>query len=266
MSPRPRTHTRTISGTPVLLVLLALGTPGPASAQTLLGRVLDEARDRPVGGARVSLVARDGSRRTQAIADSTGRFVLRPPESGEFYLHAEAFGYTDTRSPLLALSTEGTTPIDLMMVPEPIGLEGFDISVEDLAAEELASFGVSPRELGNRWIGGDRIEAIPIKVDMGSIIESVAVSNTRIIRPGNLRPGGDDMGLCVSLTRARRAGRGTCALIVLDGVPIGGPQALGIDPESIAGMAVLLPTEATTYYGTLGGAGAALVWTKRGGS
>ncbi len=52
---------------------------------------------------------------------------------------------------------------------------------------------------------------------------------------------------------------------MLNGVPIPGLQALDVDPETIESMAVLNPTEATVYYGTLGGAGAVLVWTRRGG-
>lgn len=234
-------------------------------AQTLVGRVLDEVNETPVGGAVVSLIARDGAERAQTLADSVGRFVLSPPEAGEYFLLVNGFGYTETRSPLLALGMEGTAPIDLMMAPEPIGLEGLRVSVEELAAEELNAFGLSPRQLGNRWIDRSRIDAIPVKRDMGSIIERTAVANTRIIRPENLTPGSDNMGLCVALTRARTGGgRGTCALIVLNGIPIGGPQALDIDPETIESMAVLQPSEATLYYGTLGGTGAVLVWTRRG--
>jgi len=249
---------------PVALAL-ALAAPSPIRAQTLVGRVLDQVNERPIGGAVVSLVDRDGARRVQALSDSLGRFVLTPPQAGEYFLHADGFGYTETQSPLLALGTEGTAPIDLMMAPEPIGLAGLEISVVYVAAEELNAFGLSPQELGNQWIDRDRIDAIPVKRDMGSIIERSAVSNTRVIRPENLRPGSDDMGLCVSLTRSRTgAGRGTCALIVLNGVPIGGPQALDIDPETIESMAVLHATEATTYYGTLGSGGAVLVWTRRG--
>lgn len=250
----------------LILVLLApLALPTAATAQTLLGRVLDEVNETPIGGAMVSLVSRDGAARAQALSDSAGRFTLRPPEAGEYFLTAEAFGYVETRSPLLSLGVEGSAPIDLMLAPEPIGLEGLEISVEERAAEELGAFGLSPAELGNRWIGREKIEAIPIKRDMGVILERTAQASLRVVRPENLVPGSDDMGLCVSLGRARTgAGQGRCALVVLDGVPISGVQALHLDPEAIESMAVLEPIEATVYYGTLGGGGAVLVWTRRG--
>ncbi len=246
-------------------VLSAAGPFGQAGAQTLQGRVLDQGTETPVPGAVVSLLGRDGVAQVRTLTDSAGRFSLRPPEAGEYFVHAEAFGYNETQSPLLALTTEGTAPIDLMLVAAPIGLEGIEVSVEELAAEELAAFGISPRELGNRWIDRRKIDAIPVKRDMGTILERSTIPNTRIIRPENLTTGSDNLGLCVALTRARTGeGRGTCALVVLNGVPISGVQALEIDPETIESMAVLQPFEATTYYGTQGGAGAVLVWTRRG--
>ncbi len=248
-----------------LLVGLLTFSALPASAvgQTLLGRVLDQVNEAPIGGVIVSLVGRDGTERVRALSDSIGRFVIEPPEEGEYLLIAERFGYLETRSPLLALGLEGQAPIDLMMVPEPIGLEGLEISVEEVASEELQSMGLSPNALGNRWISRDKIDAIPVKRDIGVILERTSQTGMRIIRPENLTTGSDNMGLCVALSRARSMGRGRCALIVLDGVPISGVQALDIDPSAIESMAVLEPIQATTYYGTIGGAGAVLVWTRR---
>ena len=248
-----------------LLLGIAASAPTDAHAQTLLGRVLDQVNETPVDGAIISLVTRDGEERMQTLSDSLGRFTLTPPEAGEYVLVADRIGYTETRSPLLALGVEGSAPIDLMMVPEPIGIEGIEISVEELASEELRIFGLSPRQLGNRWISREKIEAIPVKLDMGAIIERTSVVGTSVLRPENLTPGSDDIGLCVSFSRARTGeGWGRCALIVLNGIPIAGPQALTIDPESIESMAVLKPVEATLFYGTLGGGGAVLVWTRRG--
>ncbi len=246
-------------------ILAGLAAPAPAASQTLLGRVLDLTNDAPIGGVIVSLVARDGTERVRTVSDSIGHFVIVPPEEGEYVLVADRFGYVEARSPLLALVIEGQTAIDMIMTPEPIGLEGLEISVEEVATEELKRMGLSANELGNRWIGRQRIEAIQLKLDVGAILEQTAQSGIRVIRPSNLTPGSADMGLCVAITRARTGGgRGTCALIVLNGIPIAGVQALDIDPESIESMALLEPMEATTFYGTIGGSGALLVWTKRG--
>ncbi|MEM7414442.1 MAG: carboxypeptidase-like regulatory domain-containing protein [Gemmatimonadota bacterium] len=246
-----------------VVTLAALATPG--SAQTLLGRVLDQVNEQPVGGVIVSLVARSGEEQVRTLSDSIGRFVLSPPEAGEFLLVTERFGYLETRSPLLALSTEGEAPIELMVSPSPIGLEGLEISVEEAAAEQLSIMGLSANQLGRRWIDRRTIEAIQVKRDMGVILENTSQSGIRVVRPENLTTGSENMGLCVSLQRARRAeGRGTCALIVLNGVPISGIQALNIPAETIESMALLNPVEAVTQYGTLAGSGAVLVWTRHG--
>jgi hypothetical protein len=246
-------------------VLCTLATAEGARAQTLLGRVLDQVNEQPVAGVLVTLVARTGEERVRALSDSAGRFVIAPPEAGEYLLVTDRLGYEETRSPLLALTTEGQAPLDLMIEPEPIGLEGFEVSVEERAAEQLSRMGLSANALGNRWIDRDKIDAIPVKRDMGVILERTAQAGIRVTRPENLTMDSDNIGLCVALYRVRTAdGGGRCALIVLDGVPMSGVAALDIDPDAIESIALLEPMEATTYFGTLGGAGAVLVWTRRG--
>lgn len=247
---------------------LALGivaSPPDVNAQTIVGRVLDQDSEQPVGGAIVSLLEEDGDERRRTLTDSAGRFTIEPPEAGPFYVRAQGFGYFETRSPLIALTTGGQAALELMMVPEPIGLEGLEVSVEEQATRELAQMGLSRRELGNRWIDRDEIDAIPVKRDMGVVIERAGQASLRVLRPENLAPGSDDMGLCISQQRARTgAGAGRCSLVVLDGVPISGVAALDIDPSSIESIAILDPIQASTFYGTLGGSGAVLVWTRRG--
>lgn len=251
----------------ILLVVAAsaLLLPQVTAAQTLIGQVLDQVNEQPVGGVVVALVARSGEARLRTLSDSTGRFILEPPEAGEYLLVTEHFGYLETRSPLLALTMEGQAPIELLVVPSPIGLEGLEVSVEELAAEQLNIMGLSANVLGRRWIDRRQIEAIQVIRDMGTILENTSQSGIRVIRPDNLTMGSDNMGLCVSMQRARRAGgQGTCALVVLNGVPISGVQALNVDPASIESMALLVPTEAVTQYGTMAGSGALLVWTRNG--
>ena len=56
---------------------------------------------------------------------------------------------------------QGEAPIELMVSPSPIGLEGLEISVEEAAAEQLSIMGLSANQLGRRWIDRRTIEAIP---------------------------------------------------------------------------------------------------------
>lgn len=249
----------------LVLATLAVAIPAESRAQTILGQVLDQINEQPVGGVAVSLVSRSGVERLRTLSDSVGRFVLTPPEAGEYLLVTERFGYLETRSPLLALVIEGRAPLELLVAPSPIGLEGLEVSVEDLAAEQLNIMGLSANVLGRRWIDRRQIEAIQVKRDIGTILETTSQSGIRVIRPDNLTMGSENMGLCVSMQRGRRAdGRGTCALVVLNGVPISSVQALNIDPDAIESIALLVPTEAVMQYGTMAGSGALLVWTRHG--
>jgi hypothetical protein len=251
------------------LAFLATGAARPLRAQTVVGRVLDDARESPVSGAAVRLLDKDGKKKAEALADAMGRFVITPPREGEYYLEATRIGYQRALTPLLRFAArDDRVELDLMMTPAPIGLEGFavEVDLETRASEDLKLSGVRPTDLGNRWVSRADIDAVAIRPDLGNVLEYQSIAGIRIIRPENMVPGGDDLGLCVSLARARTgSGQGTCALVVLDGVPISGEQALFVDPESVEGMAVLLPTEATTLYGTKGARGALMIWTRRGG-
>ena len=244
------------------------GGAGALRAQTVIGRVLDDARESPVSGAVVRLLDEDGKKKAETLADSLGRFVLTPPKAGEYYLEATRIGYQRALTPLLEFADrDDRVQIDLMMTPAPIGLEGLsvEVDVETRAAEDMKLSGVRPVDLGNRWVSRADIEAVAIRPDVGNVLEHQSVAGIRVIRPENLVPGSDGLGLCVSLVRARTGGgMGTCALVVLDGVTITGEQALFVDPESVEAMAVLLPTEAATLFGTRGGRGALLIWTRKG--
>jgi len=249
-------------------VLLALLVAAPAlSAQTIVGRVLDDARNSPVAGAIVRLLDEEDEERAQAIADSLGRFTLAPPENGHYVLEAVRLGYERTRSPLLDMHEGGSVPLDLMMTPLPIGLEGFQVTVQQEVSELLAPMGLTPARLGNRWIDHDFIESVQVKADIGSVIRWKNIPGAYVINGDNATSFSGTPRLCIQLQRGRGAGGGNgCALLVLNGMVVPPEAAALIDPAAFDAVAVLLPTEATTYWGTLGGAGAVLMWTMRDGS
>jgi hypothetical protein len=245
-----------------------IGTGAPTlQAQTIIGYAVDDDRGSPVAGAVVRLLDRDGNERGQALADSAGRFVLSPPEPGEYSLEATRLGYQITRSPLLALTGIGTAELELIMVPAPIGLEGFEVEVDAVseAEDQLRLAGIEPAELGNRFVSQEQIDAVEIKPDVGSVLEWSQIGGMRVLRPENTTTGSDKVGLCVSLARARTGqGRDRCAMVVWNGVQVDQISALAIDPASIGAMAVLTPIEAVILYGVRGEAGALVMWSRQG--
>lgn len=86
----------------VLVVALLTGLTPPALAQLLLqGRVLDDADERPIFGARVFLLNRYSKTIGYAVTDDLGRFEFQPGEAGRLRLEAKALGYSPTVTPAL---------------------------------------------------------------------------------------------------------------------------------------------------------------------
>jgi hypothetical protein len=192
---------------------------------------------------------RDGGRRAAVLADSTGRFLLSPPEDGEYVIAVSQLGYAEVRTPLLALSREGAAQLDFELSPEAVALEGLEVSVERRAQRELSGIGVGPAELGRRWLDREAIEEIPGLPPLREALRNRGL-------PGVTLPD-DPHALCLQFRR----GAG-CALVVLDGAPIPADVALGLNLDELGAMAILDPQEAILLYGQRGGNGAVILWSR----
>lgn len=234
------------------------------AAQTLRGRVLEDGRGVPVSGATVSLLLPNGEEVIRAETDSAGRFTLLPPSAGDYFLQVVRLGYADTRSPLLALSDQGSAAVDLLVQPLPIGLDGFEVTVQSEIERVVRNFGLRIEDLGRRWIDRQRIEEIPTALRAKDLVRWQGIPGVYVQEwggPPALTP------LCVSFWRAKTLGAANppCAITFLNGARIDSIEVNQISPEEIESILVLTPVEATGLYGTQGGAGAVLLWTRRGG-
>lgn len=242
----------------MLFLVAAVCAPATVMGQTLRGSVLEEGRDTPVARATISLLDGSGVHRAQTMSDSLGHFVLTPPEAGEYVIEAVGLGYEPTRTSLLAMTVEGSVPFDVVLRPKPIGLEGFEVEVDavDVVATRLLQlFGQTPETLGRSWIGREELDKRPASM-LSGVVRWQSI-------PGASVPVGNSPGqeaLCVIFRQ-----RGPCALTVLNGIIIDQLTVNQLPPGSIEAMAILRPMEATTYYGTQGGGGAVLLWTRAGG-
>lgn len=95
----------------------------PASAQTLVGRVLDDLTGTPVATARVLLVDSLATAVAWAESDGDGRVVLRAPGAGVFRIYADRLGYGDLLSDTFALAAGGTAELELRLAPLPVELD-----------------------------------------------------------------------------------------------------------------------------------------------
>ncbi len=258
---------RAWNGTTLTGLALAIGVglasgATAAGAQTVSGRVLDEALEVPVPAAVVRLVDVDGEEHARVAADELGRFSIAPPFEGEFVIAAERLGYEPFRSPLFGMAIEGSVRFDLLMRARPIGLEGFSVAVEAGAERDarlLAFVGHTPETLGARWIDSLTIAGRPASLTPASLIRNqgipgiwAVVGTSPLTEP-----------LCVVTPRARTMdGRAPCALTVVDGVVVNPVEANQIDPLTIKGIAILRGPDATTFYGGAAAGGAVLIFTR----
>ena len=240
-------------------------TAAPLTAQTLRGTLVDELTDLPVRGADVRLVDRSGKARARAVTDSLGTFTLTADPPGDYHVRAEQLGYQPALSPLLDLTFEGMVQIELLISPEPVGLEGFSVQGRSTLDRDLRALGVSAPSLGNRLVTREEIDAVQTAFDVGGVLQWQNIAGITVIRGENTVAGSDDLGLCVAIPRARSMGGGRCMLTVLNGVPVSALIADQIHPRDMESIVVLLPTEAALLWGTAGAPGAVVIYTRRGG-
>ena len=252
-------------GISVWPVLLQGIVPDAASGQTLIGVVLEEGRFVPVPGVFVSLVAPSGDRVVSVSTDTLGHFGITVPGPGEYILEATRIGYVTTRSPLLSISGGDTVPVELVLVPDPVGLEGFEVTVSREAEHFLRNFGQTPDRLQQRWIGRQEIESLPFSPGPRELIRWRGIPGLSVVEGASVV--GPNAELCVTFRRGRTAsGNDRCALVLLNGVPISRVEAQNLSPDDLEAIAILTPMDASTFYGGDGGGGVVLMWTRQGRS
>lgn len=233
---------RATAPVPALLVLIALLTsPGRSAAQELFGQVFDQSNGQPVHTAGVFLLDASRTQVAVAIADSLGRYALRAPSGGQYYLYVQRIGYYETESPLVAIEDEGRYGVDLEIRPEPIAMDPLLVTVrnEQLFEWMRLRFGENPMQFfGTRVIQGVRLEEAKLKSD----------DNTELMRwlyidswnGATAQDTGDSGRACMG-PRGTKAERGTmklihapCGKVVVDDVPYPAEHLDSFDMESIA--------------------------------
>ena len=95
------------------------------------------------------------------LSDSEGRFVLKAPAAGEYYVAMQRIGYEAMRSPLIAVEEDGAYMLELETTPEAIPLSGLEVSVTNETTLNwlYREFRGSPHAMeGFRLIRGIRLE------------------------------------------------------------------------------------------------------------
>lgn len=113
------------------LVLLAAG---PLQGQTLRGQALDaQDETQAVTDALVELLDAEGGTVGVSLTDGEGWFTLHVADPGEYQIRANALGWQPYESTRFTVGVvEGVLRVDLLLIAEPIPLEGLDVDVRRL--------------------------------------------------------------------------------------------------------------------------------------
>jgi len=240
-----------------LLVLGALfGTMAiRADGQAASGKVTAESDGAALDAVSVTLLLGTNETVRRTVTDEHGAYLLVAPRAGAYRVVAEHLGYQRLESPLVSIADSQTVTIDFELPSDPFEIEGVEVEVR--RSEELdrriRQYGVRFDQIGRRFVPRSEIEARPNALNIGQVLQWQNMAGITV-EWSNAPP-----RLCVRAVRLRAR----CALLVFDGAIVNGDFATSIPPDLLEAVVVLTPVEATLTYGTAGGAGAVLMFTRR---
>lgn len=258
-------RTKSLAWTAVIVLCL----DQPLSAQSIRGRTIDDVTDRPVPGVLL-IVTRGDTTQSHAVSDGEGVFALSLEAFAVYSIRAMRLGYSEVLVPAIELGpTQPEIDFDLLMTPKPVDLEGLTVSATRYQSD-VEALGLQIEDLGKRILTREHLDGMGYR-DIGSALERQAIPGLAISRGENLSDieGGTilttRMPFCVRLARARQFdGSQRCALVVLDQAFATAEAIDALAPEQLEAVVVLTPTEAVQRFGSAGGWGAVLVYTRKG--
>lgn len=111
------------------LLLSFLGAAAQAKAQVVEGRLLESGTGQPIPLGRVALLDTAYAVVDETFTDHAGRFTLRAPRAGDYWITAERLGYHPVIDGIVELGEGGFLPIALYVRTRPIELEGLTVAV-----------------------------------------------------------------------------------------------------------------------------------------
>ncbi len=248
-----------------LLALAANGLllPVALSAQTIVGRIVDEATRAPVNQADIALLDGSGLRRANALADSLGNFRLAPPVAGAYTLRVQHIAYTPWTSAKIEVGNSEVVEIEIRLGRTVIPLQPLVVTARTRDNSRLAGFNQRRRSSSfGRFLTRADIETRSASrtSDLLRVMPGVAVT------PVNLRGrAGPERSLI-----GMRSSAGLCdPAFFIDGVRVHQSAESTLDdvltPEMLNGVEVYTVSGAApAQFAVPGSCGVVLFWTRQG--
>jgi Carboxypeptidase regulatory-like domain len=237
--------------------------PGAAARAIVRGIVRSEGDGAPLEGTNLIVLAVTGDTVASTRADPVGRFEVGVPPGVGYRAVAVREGYLREASTAFTLDGAETLDIRFELIRDvAMEIEGLVVEIEArnrrTAKRLLRQYGENETTMGRRWIGVAALDSLPVlgETDPGVVIQSMGIPGVRVDQAQKYGP---NPILCV------RAKPRQCAIIVLNGVQIDPSAALLLDFRDLEGIAVLRPEDSATFFGTMGGGGAVILWMRGSG-
>lgn len=181
-----------------LMTLLSLGQASLAEAQAIRGTVVDAATGGGVAAADI-VAHLEGETAGRATTDSSGGFSLEVPEGGRYRLSVTRLGYAPLDSVYVGLGSRELLEVTLRLSTEPVGLDPLTVTARGLALRHRATWeGFLHRHDERKPLG-------PVRLALREDPEFYPLMTV-----------GD------WLRDIRRIRRGTCVVVMVDGMPLHG--------------------------------------------
>lgn len=245
-------------GFPALAIVLLM-VPAALQAQSVSGRVVDRATDRPIPA--TSVVALTGSGRLigEVLADSAGRFTLALRGAGSYRLRAERIGYRPVTSPEFDVSSAEALAVDLHLSAGAVELDPLTITsrAEPPHVPGLERAGFYQRERTSPGVFMRREEVIRKGGNRMSELLTRVPGVRRVVAQGITG---------VTLGRLGPGGRVCSPAVFLDGQPVARPEGIDdiIQVTAIEAVEVYRGPSQTParFAGPEIGCGVIVIWTQ----
>jgi hypothetical protein len=150
------TKMRSLRLLPLIIVLVAHATA--AEAQSISGRVVDDATLAGLSAVEVSVVAMAGGDTLRVVTDTAGRFLLRLPTGGRYLLTATRLGYRPLESLVVDVATTQRTEVVLRMAVRAVPIDALTVTARRVDDRHRATWdGFLARHANRREIGSTLI-------------------------------------------------------------------------------------------------------------
>lgn len=112
----------------LIFLVLALVLPAPSAGQVwIVGRIIDDVTEAPLGQAEITLLARDGAVLARTLSSADGSFEFEVERASAVRIMASRLSYTTNTTPLLHFDHRKFFQVEVRLDPDAILLAPLEV-------------------------------------------------------------------------------------------------------------------------------------------